>query len=151
MNLESPAFKNNGRIPSKFSCDGEDVSPELGWKFPPKGTKSFALICDDPDAPMGTFVHWIVFNIPASENGMKENSPPEGMLPNDTIQGRNDFGRNGYGGPCPPSGTHRYFFHLYALDTLLNLSQYATKQDLLKVIQGHVIGEAELVGLYGRR
>ena len=151
MIIESPAFKNNDRIPSKYTCDGEDASPELRWRDAPKDAKSFALICDDPDAPTGVFVHWVIFNISSGETGLKENLPAKAMLPNDIVQGRNDFGRNGYGGPCPPSGTHRYFFHLYALDAILNLSQRTTKQQLLKAVQGHVLAEAELMGTYGRR
>jgi len=151
MIIESPAFKNGGRIPSKYSCDGADISPEIKWRDAPENAKSFALISDDPDAPMGVFTHWVIFNIPPSQNGLKEGIETKPTLQNGSIQGKTDFGRIGYGGPCPPSGTHRYGFHLYALDTMLSLPPGSAKQQVLRAIQGHILAEAEIVGLYSRR
>lgn len=151
MIIENPAFKNNERIPSKYTCDGDNMSPELRWNRAPKESKTFALVMDDPDAPMGVFTHWVIFNIPSSENGLPENVPTDGKLPNGSVQGRTDFGRIGYGGPCPPSGVHRYRFRIYALNTSLNLPVGTTKQQVLKAIQGHVLADAELIGLYSRR
>lgn len=142
MRLTSPAFENNGHIPKKFTCDGEDISPGLEISDVPDKTQSLALIVDDPDAPMGTWVHWVVFDIPVISR-VEENSIPG-------RQGRNDFGRKDYGGPCPPSGTHRYFFKLYALDKILNLSEGIIKQDLEKAMQGHILDKVELIGLYKR-
>ena len=140
MKLVSSAFAHNQTIPRKYTCQGEDVSPPLTVEGIPPGTKSLALIVDDPDAPMGTWVHWVVFNIPPSAQ-IEENTIPG-------IQGHNDFGRNDYGGPCPPSGTHRYFHKLYALDTTLNLEQGVTKKNLEKAMQGHILDKTELIGLY---
>jgi len=150
MEIASLAFKGGERIPAKYTCDGEDVSPPLSWSGAPKGTKTYALIVDDPDAPVGVFTHWVIFNIPASEGGLPENTPKKDKLPNGAVQGRNDFGRRGYGGPCPPSGTHRYQFHLYALDTQLALPPGATKRDVLKAMEGRILAKAELTGLYSR-
>ena len=142
MKLESPAFKHNNSIPKKYTCDGEDVNPYLYISDLPEGTKSLALIVDDPDAPMGTWVHWIVFNIPVVPS-IEEDSIPG-------TQGYNDFGRNDYGGPCPPSGVHRYFFKIYALDLTLDLKQGSKKFAVEKAMQGHILGKAELIGLYSR-
>ena len=114
MQFNSAAFKDGEKIPEKYSCDGEDVSPPLEWTPAPDKTKTLAIICDDPDAPMGTWVHWVVFNVPADIVQLPENVPPERELNNGAIQGMNDFKKIGYGGPCPPSGTHRYFFKIYA-------------------------------------
>lgn len=140
MRITSPAFGHNQMIPKKFTCQGEDVNPTLTIEGAPADAKSLVLIMDDPDAPMGTWVHWVVFNIgPTAE--IKENSIPG-------TQGYNDFGRNNWGGPCPPSGTHRYFFKLYALDTTLNLKAGSTKQAVEKAMQGHILTQAELIGLY---
>ena len=141
MKLTSPAFEHNQMISKKFTCQGNDVNPELNIAGIPAGAKSLALIVDDPDAPMGTWVHWVVFNIPPSDVKIKENSIPG-------IQGYNDFGRNNYGGPCPPSGTHRYFFKLYALDTELDLKEGVKKQELEKAMEGHILVKTELIGLY---
>lgn len=141
MKLTSPAFEHNQNIPKKFTCQGEDINPELNISEIPEGAKSLALIMDDPDAPMGTWVHWVVFNIQPAAAQIKENSIPG-------KQGYNNFGRNDYGGPCPPSGTHRYFFKLYALDTLLNLKEGIKKEDIEKAMDGHILGKAELIGLY---
>lgn len=140
MKLTSPEFKNNGSIPKKFTCQGEDVNPALSIKDIPKGAKSLALVIDDPDAPMGTWVHWVVYDIPIVTE-IEENSIPG-------KQGMNDFGRNDYGGPCPPSGEHRYFFKVYALDSELNLEEGIRKKDLEKAMAGHILDTAELIGLY---
>ena len=151
MELKSKAFEPGGLIPAKYTCDGEDVSPPLNWSDTPAGTKSHAIISDDPDAPVGTWVHWVIWNIPASARALDENLPKSASLPNSAKQGTTDFRRIGYGGPCPPSGTHRYFFKLYALDTMLDLPASTTKKDLEKAMQGHILGQAELIGKYCRR
>lgn len=145
MKLTSPAFAHNGQIPSEFTCDGSGVSPPLSISEAPKGAKSLALVMDDPDAPVGTFVHWVVWNIPADTKEIRKNSEPTGM------QGKTDFGRMGYGGPCPPSGAHRYFFKLYALDAELSLPKGSSKKDLEKAMESHVIEKAELIGRYKRK
>lgn len=151
MKLESPAFAPAQPIPQKYTCDGADVSPELRWSNAPPGTKTFALIADDPDAPRATWVHWVVYNIPGTTHEI-----PEGAGKTATtsigVQGRNDFGPAGYGGPCPPPGKpHRYFFKLYALDTKLDLKPGATKKDLESAMQGHMLANADLMGTYQRR
>jgi len=152
MNIEltSPAFEDGGTIPKQYTRDGPDVSPPLAWTAVPKGTKSLALICDDPDAPMGTWVHWVIFNLPSDVGELPKNVPALRALASRAKQGTNDFGRIGYGGPCPPSGTHRYYFKLYALDTELNLEAGATKAELLDALDGHVLGEGQLMGRYSR-
>lgn len=151
LSLRSSAFDNGEYIPVKYTCSGEDYSPPLSWNDIPSGTESFAIICDDPDAPIGVWVHWVVFNIPKNITELKENILPSEELPNGIRQGINDFRRIGYGGPCPPYGKpHRYFFKLYALDTKLSLKGKVTKKELLKVIKGHIIEKATLVGLYQR-
>lgn len=146
----SDAFKDGGLIPKKYTCDGPDVSPPLTWKGEPAGVKSFALIVDDPDAPMGTWVHWVIFNIPSSVKGLKEGIPHDERLPDGTMQGKNDFNKIGYGGPCPPGGTHRYFFKLYAVDTVLSISGGVTKDKLLSALNGHIMAETRLIGRYSR-
>ncbi len=146
--ISSPAFKNGEAIPSDFSCDGRDISPALNWTEPPAGTQSLALIMDDPDAPMGTWVHWVLYNIPASTLNLKEGTPPIPQLSDGSLQGKTSAGSNGYHGPCPPSGTHRYIFKLHALDKKLQLKEGLSKGALLKIIDGHVIAETELIGLY---
>ncbi len=151
MELKSQAFAAGEMIPAKYTCDGQDISPPLGWSDPPAGTIEFALISDDPDAPVGTWVHWVMWNIPVSASVLDEDLPKTASLLNGTKQGTTDFRRIGYGGPCPPSGTHRYYFKLYALDTALNLPASTTKKDLEKAIQGHILGQAELMGTYRRR
>jgi len=143
LKLSSTAFKEHASIPKQYTCNGKDVNPPLMIDNIPKGTKSLALIVDDPDAPVGIWVHWVVWNIDPSIREIKENFLPQGA-----IQGINDFGKNAYGGPCPPSGTHRYFFKVYALDTLLNLPPHARKADLEKAMKGHIIGQGELIGTY---
>jgi hypothetical protein len=150
MVLTSPVFQDGGRIPSRYTCTRDGISPPLAWSGAPKETKSVALIIDDPDAPRGIFTHWVIFNIPASDNSLSENIPASGVLPNGATQGSNGGGRIGYTSPCPPSGTHHYVFHLYALDTQLSLQAGATKQDLLTAMAGHILAEAQLIGLYSR-
>ncbi len=150
MRLISPAFKHGDIIPRKYTCDGDDISPPLRWDKVPDKTKSFALICDDPDAPMGTWVHWVYYNIPKNIRNL-----PEGIVSNENpyiggTQGLNDFKRIGYGGPCPPGGKHRYFFRLYALDDVLDLPAGLTKAQLLKRIETHIIETAVLMGIYSR-
>ncbi|RMF58605.1 MAG: YbhB/YbcL family Raf kinase inhibitor-like protein [Calditrichaeota bacterium] len=150
LKLTSSAFKEGGMIPMKYTCDGIDISPPLSWDKAPEGTRSFALICDDPDAPAKTWVHWVIFNIPGDQTELPENVPPQKQLPFGAIQGTNDFRKIGYGGPCPPGGVHRYYFKLYALDTLLDLPAGATKEDLLKAMEGHIIAQGQLMGRYQR-
>ena len=149
--IESPVFQNQENIPAKYTCDGVDISPPLGWAASPEKTQSFALISDDPDAPIGTWVHWVVYNIPRETNGLTEGISKDETLPDGIRQGMTDFRRVGYGGPCPPRGKpHRYFFKLYALDSALDLPAKASKTDLLMAMNGHVLAQAELVGLYQR-
>lgn len=150
MKITSTAFADEGMIPRRFTCDGEDVSPPLGWQGLPDGAKSLALIADDPDAPRKTWVHWVLYNLPAARGDLPEGVPPERTLAGGGRQGTNDFGRIGYGGPCPPSGTHRYFFKLYALGAQLDLLPGATKEELLRAMEGHVLAEAQLMGRYRR-
>jgi Raf kinase inhibitor-like YbhB/YbcL family protein len=150
LGLTSPAFQQGSPIPVAYSCRGRDVSPALIWGEPPAGTKSLALIMDDPDAPMGTWVHWVIYNIPASARGLPEAVPAGPQLKDGSLQGKNSGGQNGYNGPCPPSGTHRYFFKLYALDTALTLSSGASKDQLLKAMQGHILAQAELMGTFSK-
>jgi Raf kinase inhibitor-like YbhB/YbcL family protein len=150
--LTSPVFANNGAVPKQYTCEGADISPPLRWSGAPQGTKSFALIIDDPDAPdprapKMTWVHWVVYDIPADANGLAEGATKRG-LPVGAQQGLNDWKRADYGGPCPPIGRHRYFHKLYALDTVLPDLGHATKARLLDAIKGHVTAEAELVGTY---
>ena len=146
LKLLSPAFKHNDYIPSKYTCDGADVNPPLVIEKAPLTAKSLALIVDDPDAPAGSWVHWVVWNIDPTNNEIRENTVPSGAL-----QGINDFRKHNYGGPCPPSGTHRYFFKLYALDMMLSLGPKANKAELERAMEGHVIAQGELIGLYRRR
>ncbi len=151
ITLKSPAFEEEEMIPGKYTCDGMDVSPPLSWTSVPDGTQSLALICDDPDAPMGTWVHWVLFNIPATTGELPENVPSEKVLTNGAKHGINDFRTFGYGGPCPPGGIHRYYFKLYALDTELNLEAGAAKKDLLNAMEGHILAESQLMGRYKRQ
>jgi len=151
MKIESPQISNGAMIPASYTCDGKDISPPLTWKDAPSGTKSFALISDDPDAPMGTWVHWVVYNIPPSVTSLEENIPREKELKNGTMQGSNSWPRIGYGGPCPPGGTHRYYFKLYALDTMLDLKPGVDKNQLLKAMAGHILADAQLMGKYKRQ
>jgi Raf kinase inhibitor-like YbhB/YbcL family protein len=148
--LTSEAFAPKGAIPRPYTCDGEDISPPLAWGDPPAGTQSFALICDDPDAPGGTWVHWVLYNLSGAARSLPEGVGPHAELPDGGRHGENSWGRLGYGGPCPPSGTHRYFFTLYALDQMLELPAGATKGQLLDAMEGHCLAEAELMGVYSR-
>jgi len=149
--LTSTAFAPGEPIPQKYTCDGEDISPPLQWSDPPQGTQSFALICDDPDAPVGTWVHWVLYNLPAETRALPEAIPPDAELPDGSRHGRNSWRRLDYGGPCPPSGTHRYFFKLYALDTMLDLKAGAGKKQLLRAMEGHILAQTEVMGVYSRR
>lgn len=146
LKISSPAFGNNAYIPSRHSCEGTDSNPPLLIEHVPAKTKSLALIVDDYDAPGGIWVHWVVWNIPSETKEIKESSVPAGA-----IQGLNDFRKNRYNGPCPPPGTHRYFFKIYAIDTVLRLTPNSTKTDLEKAIKGHIIEQAEIIGLYKRK
>lgn len=149
--LTSSAFSHQAKIPRRYTCEGEDVSPALAWTEPPPGTKSMALINDDPDAPVGTWVHWVIYNIPPTSRGLEEHIPKIATLPDGAVQGLNDFRRIGYGGPCPPPGpAHRYVFKLSALDTTLPLPPKATKAQVERAMEGHVLTHAELIGLYQR-
>jgi len=150
MELTSSAFSEGAMIPGKYTCDGADVSPPLNWRALPAGTKSLALICDDPDAPVGTWVHWVYYDIPPGTEGLPENVATDERPAQGGTQGINDFRKVGYGGPCPPGGTHRYYFKLYALDTTLNLSSGATKKQVLKAMENHMIGQVQLMGKYKR-
>ncbi len=150
--ISSPAFKNGETIPMKFTADGEDVSPILVWTNPPHGTKSYALICDDPDAPMGTWTHWVIFNIPGGNIGLPEAVPVMEKLPDGARQGLNSWRRIGYGGPSPPPGDpHRYFFKLYALDDELRFPASPDNKALSKAMVGRILGQTEFHGTYGRR
>ncbi len=151
IKIESSAFKEGDFIPSKYTCDGSNVSPPLKWSEPPSGTKSFVLISDDPDAPAGTWVHWVVYNIPPAVKEFPENVPSLKTLENRAVQGTSDFGRIGYGGPCPPPGTHRYYFKLYASDIVLEVGPGATKKNVMNAIEGHVLAEGQLMGRYRRK
>lgn len=145
MYIESPKFESHQEIPIRYSCEGEDISPPLVFGDIPPGSKSLALILEDPDAPRGTFVHWIVWNLPVEELTLKEGS----ILKH---QGKNHFGNVGYGGPCPPPGkAHRYFFKLFAIDTFINLSAGSSKEQLEDAMEGHVLGKAELIGTYKKK
>jgi Raf kinase inhibitor-like YbhB/YbcL family protein len=150
IKLTSSAFKEGEMIPRKHTCDGQDISPPLSWTSVPAGSKGLALIFDDPDAPAGTWVHWVLYDIPASFSGLPENFPAQAEFENGARHGKNDFRRYGYGGPCPPGGTHRYFFKLYALDALLNLAPGATKAQLLEAMKGHILAQGQLMGRYRR-
>ena len=150
IKLTSTAFKEGELIPKKYTCDDKNVSPPLGWSGIPIATQSIALICDDPDAPMGTWVHWVIFNIPASVKKLNENIPLNKVFEDGTVQGNNDFRKIGYGGPCPPGGTHRYFFKIYALSKRIELPPGATKDELIREMEGHILAEGELMGKYSR-
>ncbi|HLK09801.1 MAG TPA: YbhB/YbcL family Raf kinase inhibitor-like protein [Candidatus Binatia bacterium] len=149
--ISSSAFAPGGTIPREHTCDGADRSPPLAWQGAPAGTKAYALICDDPDAPAGTWVHWVLYDLPASTSALPEGVPPSATVLEGAHHGVNDFRKTGYGGPCPPPGKpHRYFFKLYALDAPTGLPPRATKAKVLEAIEGHVRGQAELIGVYGR-
>jgi Raf kinase inhibitor-like YbhB/YbcL family protein len=150
LSIASPAFKNGSPIPVLYSCKGRDISPALSWSDAPTGTKSLALIMDDPDAPGDTWVHWVIYNIPASAGGLQEAAPAQAQLADGSLNGTNSWGNLGYGGPCPPSGTHRYFFKLYALDTMFGLPSGANKQKLLSAMQNHILAQGELMGTFSK-
>lgn len=149
--LKSAAFVPGGDIPKKHTCDGADVSPALEWTTPPAGTKALALVCEDPDAPAGLWTHWVVWGIPSATTTLPEGVKRDGTLADGSRQGRNDFGKLGHNGPCPPPGKpHRYYFRLYALDAVPQLDPGATRAQLLDAMRGHIVGQAELMGRYGR-
>ncbi len=149
LSISSDAFQDGGQIPSKYTCDGQDISPQLAWGGPPQGTKAFALIVDDPGAPSGVFTHWVLFNLPADTRQLAEGIPSQSQLQNGALQGKNDFGKIGYSGPCPPRGTtHQYRFTLYALDKLLDLKAGATKKQILEAVKGYVLAQGQLRGVY---
>ena len=150
IKLTSSAFKEGEAIPRQYTCDGIDISPPLEWTGVPKSAKTIALIADDPDAPSGTFVHWVLYNLPAENIGLVENVPATENVKGGGIQGKNGFEKIGYGGPCPPSGTHRYFFKIYALDNELPLKAGATKAEVEKAMQGHIVAQGQLMGTYSR-
>jgi Raf kinase inhibitor-like YbhB/YbcL family protein len=151
LSLSSSAFAAGAEIPKQYTCDGADASPALSWRGAPAGTKAFALIVDDPDAPVGTWVHWVLYDVPADTTELADGGPRDATLPSGAKQGVNDFRKSGYGGPCPPPGKpHRYVFTLYALDAPTGLKPGARKADLLRAIQGHVLAQAELTGTYKR-
>ena len=152
IKIKSNAFHEGGMIPSKYSCEDENISPQLYWNEVSENVKSYAIILDDPDAPGGNFVHWVIFNIPENMKELHENVTPSRNIPDEVMLGTNSFGRIGYGGPCPPPGkAHHYYFRIYALDTILHhIESGATKEQLVKAMDGHIIAKGELMGLYKR-
>lgn len=150
FSLTSAAFAPGSFIPAQYSCTGADVSPPLAWNGVPPGTKTFTLIMDDPDAPCGTWVHWVLYDIPAAQQALQEGIPATGQLADGSRQGQNSWRRLGYGGPCPPAGTHRYYFRLFALDRALQLPAGATKEQALLAMAGHVLDQCELMGRFAR-
>lgn len=151
ISLSSTGFGNLESIPAEYTCDGADVSPPLTWSDIPQGAKSVVVICDDPDAPIGNWVHWVCYDIPATSGGLPRSVPKTDMIPSGGKQGLNDFRKIGYGGPCPPSGTHRYFFKVYALDCMLGCSAGKSEQEIKAAMKGHVLGEGQLIGKYSRK
>ncbi len=151
IKVTSSAFVEGGLIPAKYTCDGEDVSVPLQWEGVPDGARSIAVICDDPDAPTGTFVHWVLYNLPAEVRELDEDFPYDETLEDGSRQGITDFGATGYGGPCPPSGAHRYFFKVYALDKMIDIVNIADKAMLEAAMEGHILGEGQLMGRYERQ
>ena len=151
MELTSTAFQHNSPIPAEYTCDGRNISPPLKWGSVPEGVRSLALICEDPDAPSGTWTHWVIYNIPAEVGGLEAGVSTTETLASGASQGVNDFRQVGYGGPCPPSGRHRYFFRLYALDAELKLKPGARKQEVVRAMEGHVLATGELMGTYSRK
>jgi len=148
MKVTSTAFKEGGLIPSKFTCDGDNLSHELSWSGAPDNTKSFAIVCDDPDAPSGDWVHWVIYNIPPDVREFPENTPRDKTLDNGAKQGKNDFGKTGYDGPCPQGGTHRYYFKVYALDIMPDSDPGLTRDELKQVMQNHILDQMTLLGKY---
>lgn len=151
LRIESSAFTENEMIPANYTCDGANISPPLSWSDSPAETETFALIFDDPDAPTKTWVHWVLYNIPAQINHLEENIPAKKELENGSRHGVNDFRNYGYGGPCPPGGTHGYHLKFYALDIFLDLAPGVTKEQLIDAMDGHILEKTELVGNYSRR
>ncbi|HPD48381.1 MAG TPA: YbhB/YbcL family Raf kinase inhibitor-like protein [Anaerohalosphaeraceae bacterium] len=151
IQVTSPAFAEGQMIPADYTADGADISPPLEWSGVPEGTKSIALISDDPDAPRGAWVHWVIYNMPPETTSLPEDVPPYETLENGGVHGMTDFHRLGYGGPAPPSGTHRYYFKVYALDTMLDLEPGATKPEVEKAMKGHILAQGQLMGKYKRR
>jgi len=150
ITLTSPSFEEGEMIPVQYTCDGKNISPALNWKNIPDSTKSLALIVEDPDAPGQTWIHWVLYNIPPSVTELPENTSADKKLKNGAVNGTSSFRKLGYGGPCPPSGTHRYFFRIYALNTMLNLDPGATKTELVDAMKGHILSEGQLMGRYER-
>jgi Raf kinase inhibitor-like YbhB/YbcL family protein len=150
IQISSQAFEEGSAIPQLYGCDGDDVSPPLTWINLPENTVSTALIMDDPDAPAGTWVHWVLYDLPGDKTNLSEDMPKSSDLPGGGKQGSNSWGRTGYGGPCPPGGAHRYFFKLYALDTFLSLKAGASKEELLQAMEGHILEQGQLMGIYSR-
>jgi Raf kinase inhibitor-like YbhB/YbcL family protein len=148
--LKSTAFEQEDNIPEIYTCKGENISPPLSWEEEPEGTKSFALVVEDPDTPIGTITHWIIYNIPPGKHELPERVPPLEILPDGEIQGKNGKMRNGYMGPCPPWGRHRYYFKVYALDTMLNPNPKLTKKQFIAAIENHVLDKAKLMGYYSK-
>jgi Raf kinase inhibitor-like YbhB/YbcL family protein len=149
--LTSAAFVEGGRIPDEYTCKGRNISPPLSWTDAPDGARSFALVVEDPDTPLGTMTHWVAFNIPAEKRSLPGGIPRDGRLPDGTVQGRSGMRRTGYMGPCPPWGQHRYVFTVYALDTVLEADPKMGKKKLMKAMEGHVLARATLTGVYSRR
>jgi Raf kinase inhibitor-like YbhB/YbcL family protein len=150
LKITSTAFEEGGMIPKNYTCDGDNVSPELSWSGAPAETKSFSIICEDPDAPAGIWVHWVAYNIPGNAKGIPEAVSTDKQLYNSTMQGLNTSGTTGYDGPCPPGGTHRYFFKVFALDSTLTIRGDVTKEVLLESIKEHILAQGELMGKYTR-
>lgn len=151
MEISSAAFEDGSAIPRKYACNGDNVSPPLSWSEAPEGTQSFALITDDPDAPMGTYVHWVLYDLPADAAALQEDIPTEKNLPNGARQGLNSTKTIGYTGPCPPSGTHRYYFKLYALDITISAGPGLTKEQLLEKMEDHILAQAQVMGIYSHQ
>ncbi len=151
LSISSPAFQDGERIPAKYTCQSQDISPPLKWNRVPDETQSLALILDDPDAPSGVFTHWVIFNLPPDSRELPEAVPAASQLPSSALQGKNDFGKIGYGGPCPPPGyPHRYRFTLYALDRQLDLKAGSSKKQVLNAMEGHILAQGQLTGTYQR-
>jgi hypothetical protein len=151
IQLTSTAFTQGNPIPTVYTCNGKNISPPLAWSTPPSGTQGFSLIVDDPDAPGATWIHWVIYNLPSGKTSLDEGILPLARLSDGSLNGKNSWGKLGYGGPCPPSGTHRYFFKLYALDRPLSLSPGLSAAQLVQAMQGHILDTAELMGTYRKQ
>jgi Raf kinase inhibitor-like YbhB/YbcL family protein len=151
INFTSSSFKNGELIPSKYTCDGKNISPALSWDKPNDGIKRYAIIVEDPDSPGGTFVHWVAYNIPSNIKNLPDDITPIKNIPDEVLLGTNSFGHIGYGGPCPPSGTHRYIFRIYGLSNAVHLEAGAEKGELMRAMQKYIIAEGELIGKYSRQ